>query len=223
MTDARDESAAEQPGNGPRRGSASGAFATLDDNIDEPGRDQTMAELKAQLERERQAAADGAEPPELSRNARPSPRDDELLDELPATDHHLGRFAGWRAARKLRLIVGVSLGIAVALGALAFILHSRELRHERLHPLPEVEALVSANTPREATYTDGRFRIGISRAEPYINLVHLPDRDITLARWSDTAQFKVEIRDGRTVKLEVLTGEIVETLTRPDAERLLDD
>src|SRR5690606_35217432 len=86
-----------------RADGSSGSFKTLDDSIDEADRALTMAELKARLEREKQAAvSDGAPSPELPGNARPGPRDDELLDELPATDHHLGRFAGWRAARTSR-------------------------------------------------------------------------------------------------------------------------
>ena len=44
-------------------------------------------------------------------------------------------------------------------------------------------------------------------------LLHLPDRDITLARGSDKAQLKVVVRDGRTVKIVVRSGEIAETLT----------
>lgn len=201
-----------------------GRFKTLEDSsIEDPASPQTMAELKNQLEHERQAAADGDDAPDLPRNARPNSRDDELLDELPPTDHHLGRFAGWRAARKLRWIVGGVLGVAVIVGAVAFIEHSLEMRHERRHPLPEVEQLVDPGNPREATYTDGKFRLSLKPEAPYINLVHLPDRDIALARGEDGAQIKVEIRDGKTVKLEVLTGEVVETLTAPDAEPLLED
>lgn len=195
-------------------------LATLDESVEEPGSAKTMAELKAQLQRERQAEAEGKEP---RREARANSRDDELLDELPPTDHHLGRFAGWRAARQLRWIVGGVLGLAVLLGVVAFIQHSREMRHERRHPLPEVERLVDPNGPREATYTEGEFRLSLKPEAPYINLVHLPDRDISLARGQDGAQIKVEIRDGKTIKLEVLTGEVVETLTAADAEPLLED
>ena len=194
------------------------------DHADEPERGRTMAELKAAHEREQLAAVEaGTTIPEPPAKARPRARDDELLDELPATDHHLGRFAGWRAVAKLRWIVGGVLGTAMLVGAVLFILHTLELRHARLHPLPELEATVRPGTPREATYSDGSFRVGIAREEPYINLVHLPDRDITLARGAEKAQFKVEIRDDTTVAIKVLTGEIVETLTREGATPLLED
>lgn len=201
---------------------SSGSLETLDDSIEEVERALTMAELKAKLEREQQAAASSGEPlPEPASNARPGPRDDELLDELPATDHHLGRFAGWRAARTSRWIVTGVLAVTVAVGVVLLIKHSRDARYARLHPLPEVEATIAPGTPREMTYAEGKFRVLLSSEAPAVNLVHLPDRDITLARGVEKASFKFEIRDGKTIKLEVLTGEIVETLTRPDAEPLL--
>src|SRR5262245_28678703 len=89
---------------------SSGSFKTLDDSVEELEGALTMAELKAQLQREREAAASRGpkapepEPPAPS-EARPSGRDDELLDEIPVTDHYLGGFAGWRATRNLRWIV----------------------------------------------------------------------------------------------------------------------
>jgi hypothetical protein len=215
MSSARDDSA------GPE--GSSGSFKTLDDSVEELEGALTMAELKAQLQREREAAAarrDAA--PEAPREPRPTERDDELLDELPVTDHHLGGFAGWRATRNLRWIVGSVVGIAVLIAVVVFIQHILEARYARLHPLPEVEATIAPGTPREMTYADGKFRVMISREAPSVNLVHLPDRDITLARGAEKASFKIEVRDGKTVALEVLTGEIVETLTRPDAEPLLE-
>ncbi|MFO7563744.1 MAG: hypothetical protein R6X02_13955 [Enhygromyxa sp.] len=201
---------------------SSDRFRTLDDSIEEVNRALSMAELKARLEREQQAAADGVPTPELPKQARPGPRDDELLDELPATDHHLGRFAGWRAARTSRWIVSIVLATVVIVGVVLLIKQHRESRYARLHPLPEVEATITPGTPREMTYAEGKFRVLLSSEAPAVNLVHLPDRDITLARGVEKASFKFEIREGKTIKLEVLTGEIVETLTAPDAEPLLD-
>ncbi|PRQ02512.1 hypothetical protein ENSA5_21570 [Enhygromyxa salina] len=185
-------------------------------------RELTMAELKAAAERE---LDDGDETPpahELVRTARPRERDDELLDDPPATKVHLGRFAGWHAVRKLRWIITASLGLALTIGIIVFVHNTRELRHQRLHPLPEVEATIAPGTPRDMTISEGNMRVGLSREAPAINLLHLPDRDITLARGAEKAQFKVEVRDGETVEIKVLTGEIVETLTKPDARPLLD-
>jgi hypothetical protein len=181
-------------------------------------RELTMAELAAKGDPEPR------EPdPEASPGAHPRhERDDELLDVVPASDHHLGRFAGWRATRQLRWFVGVALGVAVIIAATLFILHTRALREQRLHPLPELEATITPGTPREMTVSDGNMRVGLSAEPPAINLLHLPDRDITLAPGVDKAQFKVEVRDGETVELVVLTGRVVETLTSPDAQPLLD-
>jgi hypothetical protein len=216
MSPVRDDSA------GPE--GSSGSFKTLDDSVEESEGAMTMAELKAQLQRERESAASrGTTTPELPRDAQPGSRDDELLDELPETDHHLGGFAGWRATRTLRWIVGGVVAIAVLVGAVMLIKESLEERHARLHPNPEVEATIAPGSPREMTYTEGKFRVMISREAPSVNLVHLPDRDITLARGVETASFKFEVRDGKTIALEVLTGEIVETLTSPDAEPMIVD
>jgi hypothetical protein len=44
----------------------------------------------------------------------------------------------------------------------------------------------------------------------------LPDRVLTLAPGSDHAQVKVVVRDGKTVELKVLVGEIQQTSLRPD-------
>jgi hypothetical protein len=159
---------------------------------------------------------------DLPRVARPRERDDELLTELPPHDYHLGQFAGWRATRKLRWMIGGVLGGTLLVGVIVLIVHTRELRHQKLHPMPEVEATIAPGTPRDMTLSEGSMRVGLSAEPPGINILHLPDRDITLARGSDKAQFKVEIREGKTVRLQVLTGEIVETLTDPEATALLE-
>lgn len=208
----------------PAGSEASSGFNTLDDSTEDNERALTMAELKAKLEHEQQNATDGAAPaPELPRTAGPSARDDELLDELPASDHHLGGLAGWRAASWQRWVIGVVFATLAIVSAVLLIKHRHEDRQARLHPVPELEATIAPGSPREMTYSEGKFRIMLSSEAPAVNLVHLPDRDITLARGVDRASFKVEVRDGKTVALEVLTGELVETLTRDDAEPLLTD
>jgi hypothetical protein len=183
---------------------------------DPDDRELTFAEL---IQRSKPTSSTGPDAPHV---ARPRARDDELLTELPPHDYHLGQFAGWRATRKLRWFIGGTLGATVLVGAVVLILHTRELRQQKLHPLPELEATIAPGTPREMTLSDGAMRVGLSREPPAVDVLHLPDRDITLAWGSDKAQFKVEVRDGKTVRLQVLTGEIVETLTDPDAAPLLE-
>lgn len=191
---------------------------------DEPERARTMAELKADVESERARALDAGETPayEGIREARPNIRDDELLDDPPRGTHHLGRFAGWQQGNRVRWIVAGTLGVGVLAGLVAVWQYHREVQERRMHPLPEVEALIRPGTPRDMTLSEGRFRVGLSREPPAVNVLHLPDRDITLARRADKAQFKVEVRDGKTIKLKVLTGAIEETLTTDDAVPLLD-
>lgn len=187
---------------------------TLDDGED---REATMAELKARIEVRKQGAS-GSEP----ESAKPRARDDELLADPPATSLHLGRFHGWQQGRPLR--VGITL-VLVGVGVLAAIVYARreaQLEYERLHPLPEVEATIAPGTPREMTISEGAMRLGLGREAPAINVVHLPDRDITLAEGHDKAQFKVEVAGGKTTRLVVLTGGVVETL-HAGAEPLLTD
>lgn len=185
------------------------------DEDDDAGRELTFAQLLAQTDRTDAGKLPGTPP-------RPRARDDELLADPPAQDYHLGQFAAWRAHQKVRWFIGGSLIAAVVAGAVVLVLHTREIRHEKLHPLPEVEATITPDTPRDMTLSDGSMRVGLGREPPAVNVVHLPDRDITLARGSDKAQVKVEVRDGKTVHLKVLTGEVVETLTDPDATPLLE-
>lgn len=188
------------------------ALQTLDD--DRTDRELSMAQLKQRLEAKRLAAARGEaeDPLATPSSARPRERDDELLSDPPETDYHLGRLGGWRAGRHLRwMIFGVFGSIAIA-GAILTFVHARQREHDRLHPLPEVEATIAPGTSREMTVSEGQFRLGIAREAPSVNIVHLPDRDITLAEGEDKAQFKVEVSDGKTTKIVVLTGGIVETL-----------
>lgn len=184
----------------------------------------SMLELRAQLEHERDTARAAGRLAEFEtvRTAAPNARDDELLDDPPVGEHHLGRLGGWRATWGTRALVAAVLGTALLVGLGVFAQSTHEQRQRWLHPLPELEATIDPGSPREMTIEDGKMRLGLAREAPSVNLIHLPDRDITLARGYAKAQFKVEVRDGKTVKLVVLTGAIRETLTHPDAVPLLD-
>jgi hypothetical protein len=183
---------------------------TLDDGED---RALTMAQLKSRLAVERQRAAEGRGPDPMPANAEPRPRsrDDELLTDLPPSEH-VGSFTGWQAGRRARRVLVGALGLVALTIAIVAWRAAEQREYKRLHPLPEVEATIDPGTPRDMTISDGQFRLGLGREAPAINVVHLPDRDITLAEGADKAQFKVEVAGGKTVKITVLTGDIVETL-----------
>lgn len=196
-----------------------GIVETLDDGED---RGLSMAELKRQLEVRRQEIAEGkaaAESAELPSTARPRSRDDELLADPPELER-LGGFSGWRAGRRARGLLGGAFAVVALTVAILSWQIAKRREFDRLHPLPEVEATIAPGTPREMTVSEGKFRLGIAREPPSINVVHLPDRDITLAEGVDKAQFKVEVAGGKTQKITVLTGRVVETL-HEGAEPLL--
>ncbi|NJK32602.1 MAG: hypothetical protein HC927_09435 [Deltaproteobacteria bacterium] len=50
----------------------------------------------------------------------------------------------------------------------------------------------------------------------------MPDRDIVLADGVDTAHFKVEVVEGKTLRIKVLSGAVREEL-HPGAEPLLSE
>lgn len=144
-------------------------------------------------------------------------RSDELLADPPRGDHHLGRFAGLRAAQKVRRrMVYVLLGAGVA-AVVAYWRYTNWLEHQRHHPYELPEGADLEGRPREMTWSGGKARLGLAREAPGILVIHLPDRDVTLAEGCERAQLKVDVEDGRTIALEVLSGDVVETPTRQDA------
>lgn len=138
-------------------------------------------------------------------------RTDELLDEPPSTDHHLGRFAGYRAAASIRKRIVLVMAGAVVLSAVSYYFYVRHLRYQIAHPLAEVEALIEDHeTPREMTWNRGHGRLSMRRSPPGVSIIHLPDRDIHLAEGVDRALLEVYVEDGKTVFIEVVKGRVVE-------------
>lgn len=148
---------------------------------------------------------------------------DQLLDDPPHSDHHLGRFAGYRDGARPRRLVGGVLGAAALAGVVIFFLRQREFEreaeqaeYERLHPwqLP-ADADVSGRS-RDFHLTDGRMRMALSREAPGVERIITPDKVISLAEGSDTAQIIIEVREGRTVGIKTLAGEVAHRDRRPD-------
>lgn len=136
---------------------------------------------------------------------------DELLDVVPETAHHRGRFEGYNAGSRVRrtiVAVSIAFGIVCAWGY-SQIEAKREF--ERLHPWDYPAGTDTSDRPREINWTSGFARLGLSREPPAAEVIHLPDRDIRLAEGCDHAQLKVEVQDGMTIELTVLTGDVVQT------------
>lgn len=139
-------------------------------------------------------------------------RDDELMDHPPAADYHRGRLAGYSAgagARKIMLALTVVLVVAGAL-VVAWWVRNRPPEHPQQYQLPEGSDL--EGRPRVMVWTGGKARLGLDRQPPGVLAIELPDRTLKLADGSDQAQLKIEVREGKTVELKVLFGEVVEEL-----------
>lgn len=142
-----------------------------------------------------------------------SDRLDELMSDPPRGDHHLGRFAGYEAARKVRRRMVIVLAGAGVASVIAYWRYTNWLEHERTHPYELPADADLSQRPREMTWSGGKARLGLAREEPGLLVIHLPDRDITLADGCDRAQLKVHVEGDATIALEVISGEIVETPT----------
>lgn len=157
--------------------------------------------------------------PEASPGSGPASRDDELLDDPPETDHHLGRIAGYRRGTRVRTAVFVTLGLSVPAATLLGRCYAQRLEEDLHRPSPTYELAPSETgegRSRELVWSTGRARLGLSREPPGVAQIRLPDRILRLAEGHDHAQVRVEVRDGETVQIEVIAGQIEEEpLTAP--------
>jgi hypothetical protein len=156
---------------------------------------------------------------EVSPGSGPASRDDELLDDPPETDHHLGRIAGYRRGARVRTAVFATLGLSVAAAVLLGRWYAKRLDEELHRPSPTYELAPSETgegRSRELMWSTGRARLGLSREPPGVQQIRLPDRIVRLADGHDHAQIRVVVRDGETVQLDVIAGQIEqEPLTAP--------
>lgn len=136
---------------------------------------------------------------------------DELMDDPPFGEHHLGRFAGYEAAKRVRRRMVIVMLTACPVSVIAYVQYTRWLEYQRTHPYQLPEGSDLDGRPREMTWNDGKARLALVREPPGLLTVHLPDMDITLADGCDHAQFKVHVRDGETLTVQVISGDIVQT------------
>ena len=152
--------------------------------------------------------------PERGTNGVSSGHLDELLDELPRVHHHLGALApDPRGRRAWRIGVAVAFIIGLAGGA-GLIYRIWKLEYDRQHPFELSPP--TPNPPRVFYWTEGNARLGLTRDEPGIRAIVLPDKVLTLAPGCDYAQVNVRVVDGITVAWKAISGEVVERL--PEAQ-----
>ncbi len=139
------------------------------------------------------------------------PRDDELLSDPPEGPGYAplhGYRAGSRARRLLWLVVALALFTAVGAGVWWARRTDERLRRSSA-PAAASYSASPGTRPREMVWTSGRARLGLSRFEPGVQVIRLPDRTLRLAEGCDHAQVVVEV-EGDTSRVRVLLGEIIE-------------
>jgi hypothetical protein len=154
-----------------------------------------------------------AHPPEPPPERPAVGRLDELLADPPDL-RPIGALTGYRDGGRLRRrILFVFL-----MGVVAAVLIGRWYVQwlEERQRVPEAEYQLAAGAEDESrpdalVWTDGTARLGITRQDPGVKAIVLPDRVLTLAPGCDHAQVKVHVEGGKTVSLKVLVGEIRET------------
>lgn len=142
---------------------------------------------------------------------------DELLVDPPDLPT-VGPLTGYRDGSRTRRRVYVGLIVGLVAAALAGRWYVGHLEEQRRVPLPEYTLAAGSEDevrPDALVWTEGVARLGMSRQEPGIKAIVLPDRVLTLAPSCDHAQVKVDVRDGKTVRLKVVVGEIRQTPREP--------
>lgn len=145
-------------------------------------------------------------------------RDDELLADPPMGDHHLGRFADYQAADRLRRRIVIAVLVTLAAGVVGVILYLRHLHQLRapVYTVPLPEGTDVSTRPRVLTWSGGKARFALAREAPALEALELPDRVLRLADGCESAEVRVWVEAGRTVEVTVIRGEVrQEPLTSP--------
>lgn len=156
------------------------------------------------------------------------PREDDRpteghLDELLADPPDLptvGPLTGYREGHRTRRWVFVGLVIVIVGAVFAGRWYVGYLESQRRIPVPPTYVLAEGaedeDRPDALVWTDGIARLGMSRQDPGVRAIVLPDRVLTLAPGCDHAQVKVDVQNGKTVRLKVVVGEIRQTPRTPE-------
>ena len=150
--------------------------------------------------------------PRAAPGARPTEGDPDELLENPPNEPHADVLRADAAGAKVRRRIYLVLALGV-LGALVVGHYAVKWARERQkNPTPHYQLAPGTEhevRARSMEWTSGFARLGLSRQEPGVQEIVLPDRIIRLADGCDHAQIKVDVVDGQTVELKVITGEIV--------------
>ena len=161
--------------------------------------------------------AGDAEPADAERRGRAAPTagaDDELLAD-PPMGAPAGGIHGYNAGRRLR--IGIAVVVIAVISALGWTIKRWKDEAEAAARAPKLPSYTLAtpegdpgDRPRKLIWNDGPARLGLSRAEPGVEEIVLPDRRLRLAPGSDVAQLKLDVQGGKTVELKVLVGDVVQ-------------
>lgn len=135
---------------------------------------------------------------------------DELMEDPPASSGGGVLSAHQDGGRIRRRVYGGTIVGALVLIAIAYS-YVAHLQHERDNPTAQYTVAAGAEDeirPRSMEWNSGFARLALSREPPGITQIVLPDRLVELKDGVDTAQFKVNVVDGKTIVFKVLTGEV---------------
>lgn len=135
---------------------------------------------------------------------------DELMDDPPAIATG-GSLEAYRDGSNVRrkIYIGLAVGIVAAVGG-GYVV-AKNYRYDQDNPTAHytvAEGSEHDGRPRSMQWDAGFARLALSRTPPGINQIILPDRVVRLADGVETAQFKVNVVDGKTVEFKVLTGDV---------------
>ena len=135
---------------------------------------------------------------------------DELMEDPPASVGDGVLSAHQDGGRIRRRVYGGTVLGALVLIAIGYS-YVAQLQHKRDNPTAQYTVAAGAEDeirPRSMVWNSGFARLALSREPPGITQIVLPDRFVELADGVDTAQFKVNVVDGRTISFKVLTGQV---------------
>lgn len=145
---------------------------------------------------------------------------DELLDE-PPTAPAVGPLTGYRDGSRVRRRVYLGLILGVIGAGFAGRWYVGYLKEKRRTPTPQYQLAAGTEDearPKVLVWSSGVARLGMSRQDPGVKAIVLPDRTLRLAKGCDHAQVKVNVVNGETVSLKVVVGEIRQVPREPAEE-----